>query len=174
MKFSYIPAQKNNKTKKLVISLFFLGLILFIIGGLKAIIFKSIIQAISIIPFVLAIMLASRYLIKVHAYRIEDEGEGLELFVDEITRNSAYTVCRLELKKLLSVTPLKEYSKEDKKKRRYDYRGDLFEKNAYILEFLDGTYDASPEKIRIILSYNEEMLKILECVLEENKQFKEG
>ena len=160
--------------KKLVISLFFFGLILFVIGGLKAISFRSIIQAISIIPFVLSIMLASRYLIKAYSYRIEDEGEGLELFVDEITRSSVYTVCRLELKKLLSVTPLKDCAKEDKRKRRYDYRADPFEKDSYILEFSDGTYDASPEKIRIILSNNKEMLKILEEILEENKRSTEG
>ena len=170
MKFRYLPTQKNNKTKKLVLSLFFFGLLLFLLGGLKAISFKSIIQAISIIPFIASIVLASRYLIKAYAYRIEDDGDGLELFVDEITRSSVYTVCRLELKKLLSVTPLKEYSKEDKKKRRYDYRGDLFEKDAYILEFRDGTYDASPDKIRLILSKNDEMIKILEQVLEENNQ----
>ncbi len=174
MKFSYIPQGKGNKARKLVLSLFFVGLILFLLGGLKAISFRSIIQAVSVIPFVLAIMLASRYLIKVHAYRIEDAGEGLELFVDEITRNSAYTVCRLELKKLLSVTPINEYNKEEKKKRRYDYRLDIFEKDAYILEFLDGTYDASPDKIRVILSKNDEMLEILGRILEENKQLSEG
>lgn len=173
MKFSYIPTNKSTKMKRLVLSLFFIGLILFIIGGLKVISFKSIIQAVSIIPFIIAIMLSSRYLIRVHSYRIEDVGEGLELFVDEITRSSAYTVCRLELKKLLLVAPLKDYPKEDRKKRRYDYRADLFEKDSYVLEFSDGTYDASSEKIRIILSANEEMLDILEKILEENKQITE-
>ena len=173
MKYNYIPTNKSTKMKKLVLSLFFIGLILFIIGGLKVISFKGIIQAISVIPFIIAIMLASRYLIRVHSYRIEDVGEGLELFVDEITRSSAYTVCRLELKKLLLVTSLKDYPKDDRKKRRYDYRADLFEKDSYVLEFLNGTYDASSEKIRIILSLNEEMLGILKKILEENKQITE-
>ena len=98
MKFEYIPVPKSNKTKKIATCFFFAGLILFVLGGVKMIPFSSVIQFAAVVAFTTSILLVGRFLLRSYAYRIEDMGEGDELFVDEITRKARFSVCRLEMK----------------------------------------------------------------------------
>lgn len=169
MKYEYIPIPKNNKTKKMAVSFFFGGLILFVIGGLKMIPFRSAIQLAAIASFTVSIMLVGCFLLRYYAYRIEDMGEGDEFFVDEITRKTRYSVCRLEMKKLVGVYKWSELSKEERGKKRYNYCPDAFTPEAYILEFIDSNYDITSERIRVAIQPDEKLLAMLNDASEKNK-----
>ena len=170
MKFEYIPVPKSNKTKKIATCFFFGGLVLFVIGGVKMIPYNSVIQFAAVASFTTSILLVGRFLLRSYAYRIEDMGEGDELFVDEITRKARFSVCRLEMKKLVAVYDRKTLSKEEKSKKHYNYCPDAFAEDSYILEFLNSEYDISSERIRIRVQPDEKMLEILNAALEANRE----
>ena len=169
MKHEYIPVPKNNKTKKIAVSFFFGGLILFVVGGLKMIPFRMAIQFVAIASFTVSIMLVGRFLLRYYAYRIEDMGEGDEFFVDEITRKTRYSVCRLEMSKLVGVYKWSELSKEERDKKRYNYCPDAFTSDAYLLEFVDSNYDTASEHIRVTIQPDEKLLAMLNEAAEKNK-----
>ena len=169
MKYEYIPIPKNNKTKKIATSFFFLGLILFVAGGLKIIPFRSLLQLAAIASFVVSILLVGRFLLRYYAYRIEDMGEGDEFFVDEITRKTRYSVCRLEMKKLVSVRKFSELTKDERAKKRYNYCPDAFTSDAYLLEFIDSRYDITSERIRVTVQPDEKLLAILKEAVRNNE-----
>ena len=173
MKFEYIPVPKSNKTKKIDTCFFVAGLILFVLGGVKMIPFSSVIQFAAVAAFTTSILLVGRFLLRSYAYRIEDMGEGDELFVDEITRKARFSVCRLEMKKLVAVYDRKTLSKEEKSKRHYNYCPDAFANDSYILEFINSEYDISSERIRIRIQPNEKMLEILNAAIAANKEISE-
>ena len=173
MKFEYIPVPKSNKTKKIATCFFFAGLILFVLGGVKMIPVSSVIQFAAVAAFTTSILLVGRFLLRSYAYRIEDMGEGDELFVDEITRKARFSVCRLEMKKLVAVYDRKALSKEEKSKRHYNYCPDAFANDSYILEFINSEYDISSERIRIRIQPNEKMLEILNAAIAANKEISE-
>ena len=170
MKHEFIPTPSTNKTKRLATSLFFGGVILFVVGGIKLIPFRSVIQILSLAALTASIMLIGRFLLRAYAYRIEDAGEGDELFVDEITRSSRYTVCRMELSKLVRVTKWEDYSKEERGKKRYNYSPDAFGEGSYVLEFIDSAYDVTAERIRVRITPNNTLLEIFENAIKNNTE----
>ena len=175
MKYEYIPVPKNNKTKKIAVSFFFGGLILFVVGGLKMSPFRTVIQFAALASFTVSIMLVGRFLLRYYAYRIEDMGEGDELFVDEITRKTRYSVCRLEMSKLVGVYKWSELSKEERGKKRYNYCPDAFATDAYLLEFVNSKFDITSEHIRIAIQPDEKLIAMLNEALEKNlKENAEG
>ena len=161
MRYEYIPEPKSSKTKKIATSFFFGGIILFVAGGVKMIPFRSILQFASMAFFTISILLVGRFLLHTFSYRIEDMGEGDELIVDEITRRSRYSVCRLEMSKLHSVRKRSELSKEEQSKKFYNYCPDAFATDSYILEFIDSSYDITAERIRIRIQPDEKLLAML-------------
>ena len=161
MKFEYIPVPKSNKTKKIATCFFFGGLILFVLGGVKMIPYNSVIQFAAVASFTTSILLVGRFLLRSYAYRIEDMGEGDELFVDEITRKARFSVCRLEMKKLVAIYDRKTLSKEEKSKKHYNYCPDAFASDSYILEFVDSSYDITAERIRVRIQPDEKLLAML-------------
>lgn len=169
MKYEYIPIPKNNKTKKIAVSFFFAGAVLFTVGGLKMIPFRSLLQLAAIASFTVSIMLVGRFLLRYYAYRIEDMGEGDELFVDEITRKTRYSVCRLEMRKLVGIYKMSELSREERGKKRYNYCPDAFTSDAYLLEFVNSDYDNTAEHIRISIQPDEKLIAILNETLEKNR-----
>ena len=170
MKYEYFPMPKNNKTKKMATSFFFGGLILFVLGGLKMIPFRSVLQLAAVASFVVSIMLVGRFLLRYYAYRIEDMGEGDEFFVDEITRRTRFSVCRLEMAKLIGVRKLADGPKDEKNKRRYNYCADAFTKDAYMLEFIDSKYDTAADNIRVIIQPDDKLLEIFEAAVKANAE----
>ena len=170
MKYEFIPTPQNNRTKRLATWLFICGIILFIAGGVKIIPFRFILQLVALATLTASIMLMGRFLLRAYAYRIEDMGEGDELFVDEITRRSRYTVCRMELSKLVSVRKWEEYSKEERAKKRYSYCPDAFGDGSYVLEFSDSAYDITAERIRVRIAPDEKLLSILNESIARNSQ----
>ena len=170
MKYEYIPIPKNNKTKKTATIFFFVGAVLFVAGGLKMIPFRSLLQLAAIASFTTSIMLVARFLLRSYAYRIEDMGEGDELFVDEITRKTRYSVCRLEMRKLVGVYKMSELSSEERGKKRYNYCPDAFTSEAYLLEFVNSDFDNTSERIRISVQPDDRLLEILDKALKENAE----
>lgn len=161
MKYEHIPTPQNNKTRKIATCFFFSGLILFVVGGVKMIPFRSIIQVAAMASFTISILLVGRFLLRSFAYRIEDMGEGDEFFVDEITRKSRYSVCRLEMRKLVAVHDRRQLSKDERAKKHYNYCPDAFSDESYVLEFVDSEYDVTSERIRIRIQPDEKLLSIL-------------
>ena len=170
MKYEYFPLPKNNRTKKIATCFFFAGLILFVLGGINLIPFRSMLQLAAVASFVVSIMLVARFLLRYYAYRIEDVGDGDEFFVDEITRRSRFSVCRLEMCKLVSIKKLLDVPKEEKNKKRYNYCADAFTKDAYMLEFIESKYDVTAERIRIIIQPDEKLLEIFESAAKANNE----
>lgn len=169
MKYEHIPVPKNNKTKKIATSFFFIGLILFVAGGVKMIPFRSVLQLAAVASFVVSILLVGRFLLRYFAYRIEDLGEGDEFFVDEITRKTRYSVCRLEMRKLVSVRKFSELSKDERAQKRYNYCPDAFTSDAYMLEFIDSQYDITSERICVTIQPDEKLLAILQEAARNNE-----
>ena len=132
--------------------------------------FRSVLQFASMAAFTVSILLVGRFLLRSYAYRIEDVGEGDEFFADEITRRSRYSVCRLEMKKLVGVYPYKDMSKEERSKKHYNYCPDAFSNDSYILEFIDSAYDVTSERIRVRIQPDKKLLELLNQAAEENKK----
>lgn len=174
MKHEYIPVPKANKTKRLATILFFAGLVLFVLGAVKMIPYRAVIQVASLATLTASIMLVGRFLLRAYAYRIEDMGEGDEFFVDEITRRTRYSVCRLEMRKLVAIHPWDSASKELKNKKRYSYCPDIFGGGAYLLEFFDSDYDITSERIFVKITPDEKLLEILGEAVLANKENSEN
>lgn len=170
MKYEIIPTPQTNKTKRLATWLFICGVILFIAGGVKAIPFRFVLQLAALVALTASIMLIGRFLLRAYAYRIDDMGDGFELFVDEITRSARYTVCRMELSKLVAVTKWEDYGKEERTKKRYSYCPDAFGDGSYVLEFIDSAYDVTTDRIRVRIAPDEKLLSIFNEALARNKE----
>ena len=170
MKYEFIPTPETNKTKRLATCLFICGILLFIVGGIKIIPFHFVIQLASLATLTASILLMGRFLLRAYSYRIEDMGEGDELLIDEITRRTRYTVCRIELSKLLSVCKWEEYGKEERAKKRYSYCPDAFGDDSYVLEFYDGAYGVTADRIRVRITPDERLLSIFNEAIAKNTQ----
>ena len=162
MKYEYIPIPQKNKVKRVATLMFFLGLATFALGGVKVIPFRVVLQIASLVAFTSAIMLVGKFLLRAYGYRIEDFGEGDEFVVNEITRATCVTVCRLELSKLASVKKWDELSKEERGKKCYNYSPDPYADGTYLLEFTESELDPSGEKIRIRILPDATLLTMLE------------
>ena len=173
MKYEFIPTPQTNKTKQLATWLFIFGIILFIAGGIKVIPFHFILQLASLASLTASIMLMGRFLLRAYSYRIEDMGEGDEFFIDEITRRTRYTVCRIELSKLVSLCKWEEYSKEERAKKRYNYCPDAFGDGSYVLEFIDSAYDITAERIRVRITPDEKLISIFNEAISKNREARE-
>lgn len=161
MKYQYIPTPKKNKIKKLATALFFAGLVLFVLGGVKMIPFRVVLQTASVAAFTSAILLVGRFLLRAYGYRIEDLGEGDEFLVDEITRSTCVNVCRLELSKLVGVKEWDKLTKEEKGIKYYNYSPDPWGDGTYLLEFYESEFDNTDEKIRVRVMPDEKLLALL-------------
>ena len=64
MNYEYIPIPKKNKTKKRATTLFFLGLICFVLGGVNIIPFRSVFQVASFALITVAIILVGKHLLR--------------------------------------------------------------------------------------------------------------
>ena len=161
MKYEYIPVPKKNKVKRVATLLFFLGLAMFVVGGVKVIPFRVVFQIAALVAFTSAIMLVGRFLLRAYGYRIEDFGEGDEFVVNEITRSTCVTVCRLELSKLTAIKKWDELSKEERGKKFYNYSPDPYADGTYLLEFADSAYETDCEPIRVRVLPDDKLIPIL-------------
>lgn len=168
MKYEYIPIPKSNKTKRIATCFFFGGIVLFVLGGIKLIPFRLLLQFASIACFTLSIFMVGRFLLRSYAYRIEDMGEGDEFFVDEITRKARFYVCRLELSKLVSVRKHSELSREERSRRHYNYCPDALCDDSYMLEFKDSSYDVTSDVILVRIQPDDKLLSLLNEAVESN------
>ena len=169
MKYEYIPVPRSNKTKKMATSFFFGGIILFVAGGVKMIPFRSALQLAAIAAFTMSILLVGRFLLRSYAYRIEDFGDGDEFVVDEITRRTRYSVCRLEMRKLAAIYKRSELSKSERDKKHFNYCPDAFAEDSYLLDFIDDENDPSSPPIRIRIQPDERLIEILNETIKSNE-----
>ncbi len=147
--YEYIPKTKKAKTVGSV--LFFLALALFAASGFPIFAYRGVLQFISIVLLTVAILLLGK---KQYIYRIEET----DFVVEELSRSSRVTVCRLETAKLLTIQPWK---KAPKGVRIYNYCVDIAPENAYLLTFEDGAFAPYCKEICIRFQPDEKMIALL-------------
>ena len=99
--YEFTPQQKNKKASGVILILFSLAAGLFLFTLIfPSIAYKWIIQLISIISFVAAIFIISRYVAKSFVYAIfKNDDEALDFTVTELTNagRKQITVCRISV-----------------------------------------------------------------------------
>ena len=134
----YIPEGKRNGMKRLCFGLFAGAILLFFASGFEGIAYPAVMQSVSVLIIALTIMLMGRYLLRHYLYRVADDGEGLDLRVDELSRRGRVTVCRLSLSQLLSAKEWSDSTKPPRGVKIYNYCVEIRPQNSWILEFEDG------------------------------------
>ncbi len=165
--YEYIPNPKTKKAKVIGTVLFLSSLALFAASGIPVFAYRGVLQFVSIALLTASILLIGRFAMKAFVYRI-DQADGVwELTVDELSRTSRVTVCRLELAKLQKVEVWKKGTKAPKGTRVYNYCVDIAPENTCLLVFSDGAYAPYDKKICIRLQPDDKMTEILSSFVKE-------
>ncbi len=154
--YEYIPTGKRQGMKLLCLGLFLAAIVLFGASGIKSLQFTGVMQTLSVLLLAITIMLMGRYLLRHYMYRIADDGEGMDLTIDELSRSGRYTVCRLALKDLAAAEPATKENKPHGSVKVYNYCVDMRPNNAWLLTFRD-----KDQYIYLRLSPDETMAKML-------------
>lgn len=166
--YEYIPNPPKKKAKTVGMTLFILSLVIFFVSGIKGIAYPAILQTAAIVLMTAAILLVGKYLTRAYRYRVERTSGEYELIVDEISKTSSVTVCRLELQKLCKVEAWTKGYKPPKRAKIYDYCVDVAPTDSYLLTFLDAAFSMNGEKIYVRISPDERLIEILEGFLKQN------
>lgn len=166
--YEYIPNPPKKKAKTVGMTLFILSLVIFFVSGIEGVAYPAILQTVAVVIMTAAILLVGKYLTRAYRYRVEKTNGEYELIVDEISKTSMVTVCRLELQKLCKVEAWKKGYKPPKGVKIYDYCVDIAPTDSYLLTFLDGAFSMNGEKIYVRLSPDERLTEILETFLKQN------
>lgn len=167
--YEYIPNPPKKKAKTVGMTLFFLSLAVFLVSGIAGVAYPAILQMIAVVMMTAAILLVGKYLTRAYRYRVEKTNGEYEFIVDEISKASMVTVCRLELLKLSAVEAWTKGYKPPKGAKIYNYCVDIAPRDSYLLTFLDGAFSMNGEKIYVRICPDEKLTEILEGFLAENK-----
>ncbi len=159
--YEYIPNPKTKKAKILGTALFFVSLGLFLASGIRGLAYRGILQFVAIAMMTAAILIIGRFLTRSYVYRVEKAEDGYDLIVDELTRSTRTTVCRLELAKLLRAEPWTKDTKPPRGTRIYSYCVDIAPDGSYILCFADGAYAPYEKEITLRIQPDERLVEIL-------------
>ena len=166
--YEYIPTPPKKKAKTVGMTLFILSLIIFFVSGIEGMAYPAILQMVAIITMTVAILLVGKYLTRAYRYRVEKTNGEYEFIVDEISKTSMVTVCRLELSKLSAVEAWTKGYKPPKGARIYNYCVDIAPADSYLLTFLDGAFSMNGENIYVRVCPDERLIEILENFLKQN------
>lgn len=136
--YEYIPEGKRSGMKRLCFGLFAGAILLFFASGFEGIFFPALMQTVSVLVITLTIMLMGRYLLRHYLYRVADDGEGVDLRVDELSRRGRVTVCRLSLSQLVSAREWSDEIRPPRGVKIYNYCVDIKPTDSWLLEFEDG------------------------------------
>ena len=166
--YEYIPNPPKKKAKTVGMTLFILSLVIFFVSGIEGIGYPGILQTAAIALMTAAILLVGKYLTRAYRYRVDKTNGEYEFIIDEISKTSSVTVCRLELSKLRRADAWTKDYKPPKKARIYNYCVDVAPTDSYLLTFLDGAFSMNGERIYVRISPDERLTEILETFLKQN------
>ena len=167
--YEYIPNPPKKKAKTVGMTLFVLSLVIFFVSGIAGMAYPAILQTVAVVMMTAAILIVGKFLTRAYRYRVEKTGGEYEFIVDEISKTSMVTVCRLELAKLCKIEPWTKGYKPPKDARIYNYCVDIAPADSYLLTFLDGAFSVNGENIYVRISPDEKLTEILEGFLTQNK-----
>lgn len=167
--YEYIPNPKTKKAKVLGTVLFFLSLAVFFVSGFRGLAYPFVLQFCAVVLMTAAILIIGKYLTHSFLYRVEEVDGVWELAVDELTRASRVTVCRLELTKLLRVEPITKDFRLPKGAKVYNYCVDLCPTDSYLLTFSDGAFAFDNRELLVRLSPDTRLLEIFSSFLKETE-----
>ena len=154
--YSFIPEQKNKYAHFLCIIGFAIGLGFFYAANL----FKPpfVYQTVGVCFLVVAIFMATRYVVKQYAYSTTDRGmAGYDLVINEIGGKKSTVVCRISVERGVGRRLRRD------KPFCYNYCPEIFPKDAYFIKA------SLPEGTALIkFCPDEKMVKILEMLLGQN------
>ncbi len=160
--YSFIPEGKNKYAQLLCLLGFAAGLGFFYTANLLSPPF--IYQTLGVCFLVLAIFMATRYLVKQYAYSTTDRGlEGYDLVINEINGKKSTVVCRISIDEITDFLPA--HRKTGKELRRdkplcFNYCPEMFPKGAYYVKA------SLPEGVALIkFCPDEKMIKILKTLM---------
>ncbi len=163
--YSFIPEQKNKYAQFLCMLGFAVGLGFFYAANL----FDPpyLYQTVGICFLVLAIFMATRYVVKQYAYSTTDRGmAGYDLVINEVGAKKSTVVCRISIDEITDFLPAEHGT--GKKLRRdkpvcYNYCPEIFPRGAYFIRA------SLPEGTALIkFSPDEKMVGILNTLLGQN------
>ena len=153
----YIPEGKRTGMKIVCLVLFGVGAALFFLpAAIQNLPYQGLYQTAGVAVITAAIVLMGRFLLRHYLYRIGDDGEGVDLVVDELSRRGRYTVCRLSLSGLVRAEAWSAESRPPRGKKLYNYCVDVMPQDSWILEFEDGD-----DRIFLRLTPDETMKRML-------------
>ncbi len=165
--YEYIPNPKTKKAKVLGTVLFFLSLAVFFLSGFKGLAYPAVLQLCAIVMMTAAILIIGKYLTHSFLYRVEETDGVWEFAVDELTRSSRVTVCRLELAKLVRVEAVTKGFRFPKRAKVYNYCVDIAPTDSYLLTFSDGAFSFDDKEILVRLSPDARLLEIFSSFIKE-------
>ena len=160
--YSFIPEQKNKYAQFLCILGFAIGLGFFYAANfLKP---PFVYQTVGVCFLVVAIFMATRYVVKQYAYSTTDRGmAGYDLVINEIGGKKSVVVCRISVDEIIEFVPTERG--EGRRLRRdkpfcYNYCPEIFSKEAYFIKA------SLPEGTALIkFCPDEKMVTILNALL---------
>jgi hypothetical protein len=159
--YEYIPEGKRSGMKRLCFGLFASAILLFFASGFEGILYPAVMQTVSVMIIAVTLMLMGRYLLRHYLYRVADDGEGMDLRVDELSRRGRVTVCRLALSGLVAADPWGEEIQPPRGVKIYNYCVEIKPADSWLLEFEDGE-----GRIYIRLSPDERLKEIFRSAVE--------
>ena len=163
--YSFIPEQKNKYAQFLCILGFAIGLGFFYAANL----FKPpfVYQTVGVCFLVVAIFMATRYVVKQYAYSTTDRGmAGYDLIINEIGGKKSTVVCRISVDEIIEFAPSERGVGRRLRRDKpfcYNYCPEIFPKDAYFIKA------SLPEGTALIkFCPDEKMVKILETLLGQN------
>lgn len=166
--YEYIPNPPKKKAKTVGMILFILSLVIFFVSGIAGIAYPAILQMVAVVTMTAAILIVGKYLTRAYRYRVDKENGEYELIVDEVSKTSMVTVCRLELQKLCKVEAWTKGYKPPKGAKIYDYCVDIVPRDSYLLTFLDDAFSMDGERIYVRICPDERLTEILETFWKQN------
>lgn len=167
--YEYIPNPPKKKAKVVGTTLFAISLVIFFVSGIAGMAYPALLQTLAVVMMTAAILIVGKYLTRAYRYRVNKTGGEYEFIVDEISKTSMVTVCRLDLAKLCRVEEWTKGFKPPKGAKIYDYCVDMAPSDSYLLTFLDGAFSMNGEKIYVRLCPDERLTEILTSFEAQNK-----
>lgn len=169
--FSVTPKPQNNKAKSYLLALLLLGtLILLVSASLEA--YRGLIAVFSLVPFTLAILIYTKYILAKYVYDVFTDTDGVPLFtVRQITGKRSVTLCRVELASIIKAET--ETKKDSQKAKRessvplYSYCPTLFPEKRIRLTLVG--YNAKSE---VLIEGNDDFCALINSYAKEARKIR--
>ena len=147
----------NRKTAIAATAVFLISALIFAFFSVIATgLVSNVFEMTSLIFFMTAILIISRYLTFLYVYTAED----FEFTITKNTAKTKSTVCRLYYTELVDILPTKNTKKKDRSLRSYNYCTTLFPQNSYCI-FYETASESGIIKIECSDAFAEHLKKLI-------------